>query len=108
MTFYTEYLEMLFLKYEFLLFVRVCVLSPVQPLASQAPLSMGFPRQECWSGLPFLPPRDLPDPGTEPMSVTYLALTGVFFTTGLPGKPICDATPLLPSRFSCVRLCATP
>ena len=34
----------------------------------QAPLSMGFPRQEYWSGLPFLPPKDLPDPGTELMS----------------------------------------
>ena len=31
------------------------------------------------------------NPGTEPMSVTYLALTGVFFTSGLPGKPIYDA-----------------
>ena len=80
MTFYTEYLEMLFLKYEFLLFVRVCVLSPVQPLASQAPLSMGFPRQECWSGLPFLPPEDLPKPGIEPASLVSPALAGSFFT----------------------------
>ena len=32
----------------------------------QAPLSMGFPRQEYWSGLPFPSPRDLPDPGIEP------------------------------------------
>ena len=36
--------------------------------ARQAPLSMGFPRQEHWSGLPFLSPRDLPDPGIEHMS----------------------------------------
>ena len=34
--------------------------------ACQAPLSMGFPRQEYWSGLPFPSPGDLPDPGTEP------------------------------------------
>ena len=34
----------------------------------QAPLSMGFPRQEYWSGLPFVPPGDLPDPGIEPGS----------------------------------------
>ena len=33
------------------------------PVACQAPLSMGFPRQEYWSGLPFPPPGDLPDPG---------------------------------------------
>ena len=36
--------------------------------AHQAPLSMGFPRQEHWSGLPFPFPGDLPDPGTEPVS----------------------------------------
>ena len=35
-------------------------------VASQAPLSMGFFRQEYWSGLPFPPPGDLPDPGIEP------------------------------------------
>ena len=34
----------------------------------QAPLSMGFPRQEYWSGLQFPSPGDLPDPGTEPRS----------------------------------------
>ena len=37
-------------------------------VAHQAPLSMGFPRQEYRSGLPFPPPEDLPDPGTEPES----------------------------------------
>ena len=36
--------------------------------ARQAPWSMGFPRQEYWSGLPCPPPGDLPDPGIEPMS----------------------------------------
>ena len=36
--------------------------------ARQAPLSMGFPRQEYWSGLPFPSPGDLPDPGMEPES----------------------------------------
>ena len=35
-------------------------------LQLQAPLSMGFPRQEYWSGLPFPSPGDLPDPGIEP------------------------------------------
>ena len=35
-------------------------------VAHQAPLSMGFPWQEYWSGLPFPSPGDLPDPGTEP------------------------------------------
>ena len=37
-------------------------------VAHQAPLSMGYPRQEYWSGLPFPSPRDLPDPGIEPVS----------------------------------------
>ena len=37
-------------------------------VANQAPLSMGFPRQEYWSGLPFSPPRDLPDPEIKPTS----------------------------------------
>ena len=50
----------------------------------QAPLSMGFSRQEHWSGLPFLSPGDLPDPGIEPASP---ALAGRFFATQPPGKP---------------------
>ena len=44
-------------------------------VGSQAPLSMGFPRQEYWSGLPFPSPGDLPDPGIEPESP---ALAGKF------------------------------
>ena len=55
------------------------------PVASQAPLSMGFPRQEYWSRLPFPSPGDLPDPGIEPISPT---LAGGFFTTEPPGKPL--------------------
>ena len=47
----------------------------------QAPLSMGFPRQEYWSGLPLPSPGDLPDPGIEPMSLASPALAGGFFTT---------------------------
>ena len=54
-------------------------------VASQAPLSMGFPRQEYWNGLPFPSPGDLPDPGIEPVSP---ALAGGFFTTKPPGKPL--------------------
>ena len=37
-------------------------------VACQAPLSMGFPRQEYWNGLPYPPPGDLPNPGIEPLS----------------------------------------
>ena len=51
-------------------------------VAHQAPLSMGFSRQEYWSGLLCPPPGDLPDPGIEPTSLTSLALAGELFTTG--------------------------
>ena len=51
-------------------------------VACQALLSMGFPRQEYWSGLPFLSPGDLPNPGVEPASLMSPALAGRFFTTG--------------------------
>ena len=40
-------------------------------VAHEAPLHMGFPRQEYWSGLPFPSAGDLPDPGTEPMSPAW-------------------------------------
>ena len=50
-------------------------------VAHQAPLSMGFPRQEYWSGLPCSPPGVPPSPGVEPESLVSPALTGGFFTT---------------------------
>ena len=50
------------------------------PVAYQAPPSMGFSRQECWSGLPFPSSRDLPDPGIEPGSPTLQA-------DALPSEP---------------------
>ena len=54
--------------------------------AYQAPPSMGFSRQECWSGLPFPSPGDLPDPGIEPGSPT---LQTDALPSEPPGKPIC-------------------
>ena len=63
---------------------------PMDPReACQAPLSMGFPRQEYWSGLPFPPPGHLPHPGTKPASPVAPALAGGFFITAPPGKPLC-------------------
>ena len=53
-------------------------------VAHQAPLSMGFSRQEYWSGLPFPSPGDLPNPGIEPRSHTLQADT---LTSEPPGKP---------------------
>ena len=46
---------------------------------------MGFPRQECWSGLPFPSPGNLPNPGIDPASPV---LADRFFTTEPPGKPM--------------------
>ena len=54
--------------------------------ACQAPLSMEFSKQACWSGLPFPPLGDLPDPGIEPPSLASTTLAGGFLTTMPPGK----------------------
>ena len=48
-------------------------------------LSIGFSRQEYWSGLPFPPPGDLPDPGIESPPLACPSLAGGFFTTAPPG-----------------------
>ena len=64
-----------------------CVRFFVTPwtVACQAPLSMGFPRQEYWSGLPFPSPGDLPDPGIKPGSP---ALQADSLPPELPGKQL--------------------
>ena len=75
-------------------FVYACVFSQSRvrhfgipwPVASQAALSMGLPRQEDWSELPFPSPGDLPDPGIKLVFLMSLALAGRF-TTEPPGKP---------------------
>ena len=53
----------------------------------RAPLSMAFSRQEYWSRLPFPTPGDL-DSGAKPVSLIPPALTGEFFATMPPGKPV--------------------
>ena len=98
--------------------VQCCVI--LWTVARQAPLSMGFSRQEHWSGLPCLPPRDLPDPGIESRSP---ALQADSLPAELPGKPfsmcvyiyVCVCIHIyvctyvcVPSHFSCVQLFATP
>ena len=57
-------------------------------MAHWTSLSVGFSRQEYWSGLPFLFPGDLPDPGIKPMSPVSPAMAGRYFTTEPPGKPL--------------------
>ena len=62
-------------------------------VAHQAPLSVGFSRQEYWSGLPFLPPGDLPKSGFELTSPVSPGLAGGFFTASASWEA-------LPVRFS--------
>ena len=62
-------------------FIRVQLFATLWTVACQASLSMGFSRQGYWSGLPCLPPGDLPNPGIEPASLTSPALASGFFTT---------------------------
>ena len=72
--------------------IKVKVLRHVQlfgtpwTVACQAPLSMGFSRQECWSGLPIPSPGDLPNPGIKPGSP---ALQADSLPSEPLGKPIC-------------------
>ena len=60
-------------------------------VAHQAPLSMGFSRQEYWSGLPRPPPGDLPNPGFELASLMSPAFAGGFFTTGTAWEALITA-----------------
>ena len=63
---------------------RVRLFATPWTVARQAPLSMGFSRQEYWSGLPFPSPGDLPNPGIEPRSP---ALQADALSSEPPGKP---------------------
>ena len=73
--------------------VQLCVTT--QTAARQAPLSLGFSRQEYWSGLPLSSPGDLPQPGIEPTSLLPPALVVDSLTTVPLGK--------LPSAQAAVR-----
>ena len=74
--------------------VCVCVLSHVRlfdipwTVAHHAPLFMEFFRQEYWSGLPFIPPGDLPDPGIKPESHQSPSLQADSLPLAPPGKPL--------------------
>ena len=71
-------------------FNHVCLFDTPWILAFQALLSMGFSRQEYWSGFPCPPPGDLPNPEIEPVSLMSPALAGGFFITSSTWEaPIC-------------------
>ena len=68
-------------------FSRVQLFKTPWTVACQAPLSMGYSRQEYWSGFPCPPPGDLPHPGIEPATLASPALADGFFTADPPEKP---------------------
>ena len=82
-----------------LMLSRVQLFVTLWTIAHQAPLSMGFPKQEYWNGLPFPPPEDLPDPGIKPTSPMSPAWQVDSLPDELLGKP-----PNNYYFFSCSRL----
>ena len=89
-----NYLDQLSLAFFFFPKSIMLVLNRVQlfviawTVARQAPLSMGFSRQEYWSVLPFSPPGDYPNPGIESMSPVSPALADGFFMLSHMGSPL--------------------
>ena len=82
-------------------FGRVWLFATPWTLTLQAPLSMGFSRQEYWSELPCPPPRDPPDSGVEFMSPVSPVLQVDFLPTESPGKPctcVSQSSDKLPQR----------
>ena len=67
--------------------LQLCLTAILWTEALQAPPSMGFSRQEYWSGLPCPPLGDLPDPGIEPASLCLLHWQAGSLPLVLPGKP---------------------
>ena len=82
-----KFTNMPLLFHVFVRFTKLCLIL-CDPTDCQAPLSMGFCRQEYWSGLPFPSPGDLPNPKIEPASPASPSLVGRFFTTEPPEKPM--------------------
>ena len=70
----------------------------------QAPLSMGFSKQEYWSGLPCPPPGDLPDPGIKLASLMSPALAGGFFTTSTTKAQVLTPRVTLSTSLTCVAI----
>ena len=71
-------------------FSHVRLFATLRTIARHSPLSMGFSRQEYWSGLRCPPAGDLPDPGTKPVSLTSPALIGGFFAISSTWQAQCN------------------
>ena len=82
---------------------RVRLYATPWTVAHQAPLFMGFSRQEYWSGLPCPPSGDFPDPGIKPASLASPELTGGFFTTRATWEAITQFSSV---AQSCPTLCS--
>ena len=80
---------------------------PIVFPARQAPLSMGFSRQEYWSGLPFPPPGGLPDPRIKSTSLMSPALAGAFFCTSATWEALRTAWSASVQPFSYLSLRST-
>ena len=89
-------------------FSHVQIFAALWTEAHQAPLSVGFPRQEYWSGSPCPPPEDLPSPGIEPTCLTSPALAGGFFTTESPGRTLKVYSWMLKIVFTLCLISASP
>ena len=88
-------------------FSHVWLFATLWTVAHQSPLSMGFFRQESWSGLPCPPPGNLPNPGIKPASLT---LADRFFTAGATWKACCDMdqfSSVVQSISSVTQVCPT-
>ena len=77
-------------------------------IAQQAPLSVGFPRQEYWSGLPFPPPGDLLHPGIEFMPPVSPTLAGRFFTSWAIREALTKSPKHIPLVFCLSKLSQWP
>ena len=79
-------------------FSRVQLFATARTVACQAPLSMGFSRQEYWSRLPCPSPGDLPSPGIKPASLKSPAVASRFFTTQATWEVLGPRALLIPER----------
>ena len=95
----------------FYICVYICICSVMSDSATswtaahEAPVSTGFPRQECWSGLPFPTAGDLPHPGIEPESLESPAWADRFFTTSTTWEACCFKQIYFIPSSRCTQFC---
>ena len=88
-------------------FGRIWLCATPWTIAHWAPLSVGFSRQEYWSGLPCPPPGDLPDPGWNPHLLHLPALTGGLFTTSTIWEALVSKIRIGPGKMLSVMILVT-